>query len=188
MKRLYCDVCEKETNTVFKLQVIQHDSISNPYTSSYCINTEICQECLDKVKNILNNKELSSNCGNCDDCGKCSCLEDDKEGIIIKPVVYKESPDSYTTLEIKPKDTSDFIKENSILTKAMEDIFGIDASTFKKIADSFITDITNSEDKSKEETPTENKCESKKVEVNPVDDKVSEINFEELLNELLGKN
>lgn len=60
MKKLYCDVCKEETRAVCKIQVIQHDSVDNCYTNSEFINAELCENCLNKIKDFIATEQVKS--------------------------------------------------------------------------------------------------------------------------------
>lgn len=65
MKKLYCDLCKKETSTVSKIQITQHDSINNNYTSSEILEPELCEKCVEEIRSFVStgcyNKEKSQN-------------------------------------------------------------------------------------------------------------------------------
>lgn len=76
MKKLYCDVCKEEARTVYKIQVIQHDSVDNCYTNSEFINTELCENCLNKIKDFIATEQVKScECETCATGKICSKID-----------------------------------------------------------------------------------------------------------------
>lgn len=76
MKKLYCDVCKEEARAVYKIQVIQHDSVDNCYTNSEFINTELCENCLNKIKDFIATEQVKTcECETCATRKVCSKID-----------------------------------------------------------------------------------------------------------------
>lgn len=166
MKKLFCDVCKKETTTVYKIQIIQHDSIDNHFTSSEVIDKEICESCLDKMLSSLDDENNSSNYEEVEintHIDEVESEKDEKEDKVISingingvEPIYFNSPNIYTYINDDEKNKKENLNQKFPIdfNKNREVVFPIE--DFEEAVKSFLNS-TKEKEKITPKTETEEK-------------------------------